>query len=150
MKIIRHENPALVWVKGATGPVKSFITFSVQPASHRYWDSERAAWAVQVDHLIDLVKIGEYHTGFVDYSDLGIDLQMFIAQNKSRNVVKSIIQEDPFAVMHLLPTAPQVMIEAAWKALAKLHHPDSGGNEEEFKRVSDAYQRIKKTNGSPT
>ncbi len=150
MKITKHDKPYFVWVHGVSGPVKSFLTFKVQPQTHRYYDAEKGLYALHVDHLVDLVKIGEFHLGFVDYSDLGVDLQMYIAQGKSgRSQKKTIPQDDPFAVMHLLPSAPQSIIEAAWKALAKLHHPDMGGDEETFKRIADAYSRIKENGSAP-
>jgi DnaJ-class molecular chaperone len=51
---------------------------------------------------------------------------------------------DPFAVLFLTRDAPVFMIEAAWKALARQHHPDLGGNTTDFQRVKDAYEEIKK------
>jgi hypothetical protein len=36
----------------------------------------------------------------------------------------------PFAVLHLLPTAPPELIEGAYRILARLHHPDTGGTNE--------------------
>lgn len=32
-------------------------------------------------------------------------------------------------------------IQKAWRKLAKIHHPDRGGDPEEFKRLRDAYER---------
>jgi len=34
------------------------------------------------------------------------------------------LHPDPFATLHLLPSAPPELIEAAARTLAKLHHPD--------------------------
>ncbi len=34
------------------------------------------------------------------------------------------LHPDPFATLHLLPSAPRELIEAAARTLAKLHHPD--------------------------
>jgi len=52
--------------------------------------------------------------------------------------------EDDFARLHLLPTAPLVIVEAAWKVLARDAHPDRGGDEELFKVLADAYSRLKR------
>ncbi len=49
---------------------------------------------------------------------------------------------DPYAVLHLLPTAPPAIIKAAWRELAKLLHPDHGGNSEQFRRAKEAYEMI--------
>ncbi len=34
-------------------------------------------------------------------------------------------RDDPHAVLHLLPSAPLELVEAAGRCLAKLHHPDA-------------------------
>lgn len=44
--------------------------------------------------------------------------------------------------------APQEVVTAAYRALAKMHHPDKGGDEEEFKAIDKAYKEI--TNGDPS
>ena len=54
---------------------------------------------------------------------------------------------DPRAValktLHLLPTAPQSVIKAAYQALAKIHHPDRGGSVETMKKINEAYEVLK-------
>jgi len=54
------------------------------------------------------------------------------------------VGDDPWAILHLRPGAPRVIIDAAWKALAKELHPDRGGDEEQFKRVKSAYEKLSK------
>lgn len=49
---------------------------------------------------------------------------------------------DLYAVLHLRPTAPPAIIKAAWRELAKLLHPDHGGNPEEFLRAKEAYETL--------
>jgi len=52
---------------------------------------------------------------------------------------------DPYSVLGILPNAPDEVLEAAYKAKAKKTHPDTeNGNEAEFKRITEAYERIKK------
>jgi DnaJ-domain-containing protein 1 len=45
-----------------------------------------------------------------------------------------------WSVLRLDPNAPAAEIESAYKALAKVHHPDAGGDEAEFKRLVAAYE----------
>lgn len=54
------------------------------------------------------------------------------------------IDEDPWAVLHLRPGAPPAIIQAVWRAMAKELHPDRGGDPEEFKRVTAAYEKLTK------
>jgi len=49
---------------------------------------------------------------------------------------------DPYVTLHLLPTAPAAVIKASYKALAVLHHPDHGGDEEQMKRLNAAFKML--------
>ena len=52
---------------------------------------------------------------------------------------------DALIVLHLRSTAPPEVIKAAYRALARLMHPDSGGNEEDFKHLQKAYEVLTKS-----
>lgn len=45
-------------------------------------------------------------------------------------------------MMGVSPTATQLEIKKAYKKLALKHHPDRGGDEEEFKKVQGAYETL--------
>ncbi len=49
---------------------------------------------------------------------------------------------DAWAELWLRPGAPREVIDAAFRALARLHHPDSGGSEEAMQRLNAAYRTI--------
>lgn len=51
--------------------------------------------------------------------------------------------KDPYKILGLSSTASPEEIKAAYRSLAKKHHPDQGGNEETFKEISSAYEMIK-------
>lgn len=44
-----------------------------------------------------------------------------------------------FSALHLLPSAPRAVIDAAYRALAKLHHPDLGGDPAVMRQLTEAY-----------
>lgn len=44
-----------------------------------------------------------------------------------------------FQALHLLPSAPLAVVEAAWRALCKQAHPDTGGDLALMKRINDAH-----------
>ncbi len=54
---------------------------------------------------------------------------------------------DPYAVLGVAPTAPQREIHAAFRRLAREHHPDANRHdadaERRFKRVARAYELVK-------
>lgn len=138
MKVSLHSSPGYFVASNLRQQVSDYIRFSVKPLSHRRYDDGK--WVVEIGHLAAIVAYGEKY-GFVDYSALPDELQLNLAINKSRTAIKN--EYNPFAVMHLLPTAPSAIVDAVYKALAKIHHPDVGGDEETFKSIVEAYDRIK-------
>ena len=51
----------------------------------------------------------------------------------------------PFAVLHLLPSAPPELIDAAYRTLARLHHPDVGGDPEAMRALNDARDALRES-----
>jgi hypothetical protein len=56
-------------------------------------------------------------------------------EKKSLGVLELEIKE-------LIASEKKSKIKSAYKRLAKVHHPDMGGNEEDFKRLSEAHQQM--------
>jgi curved DNA-binding protein CbpA len=46
-------------------------------------------------------------------------------------------------VLHLLPSAPPELIDAASGTLARLHHPDVGGDPETMRTLNDARDALR-------
>lgn len=55
--------------------------------------------------------------------------------------------DDPYAILHVNRDAPPEVIEAAYRALAKIHHPDVGGSDAAMKRINVAHAAILERNG---
>lgn len=89
------------------------------PQLYRQFDAETSLWYVH-DKYVESVRQLVYSTG--SFSD----------------------EEDPWALLHLRPGAPQAIIQAAWRVLAKDLHPDRGGDEEQFVKVKAAYEKLTK------
>lgn len=50
---------------------------------------------------------------------------------------------DDWKELHLLPTAPRRVIDAAYRALSQEYHPDAGnGNPDAQVRLNTAYKRL--------
>lgn len=56
----------------------------------------------------------------------------------------------PYKVLGVSPEAPDEVIKAAHKALAKMHHTDLGGNEAKMKAINEAFETIKEQRGWTT
>ena len=50
---------------------------------------------------------------------------------------------DAWAVLHLKDTAPPELIEVAYRCLARLHHPDRGGDHEGMLRLNAAHASLR-------
>lgn len=47
-------------------------------------------------------------------------------------------ERDAYARLHLLPTAPPELVDAAYRTLARLHHPDHGGDTATMTAINEA------------
>ena len=52
-------------------------------------------------------------------------------------------REALYAELHLLPSAPSQLVTGAYKILAKLHHPDHGGDTAAMQRINRAFDQLK-------
>ena len=50
---------------------------------------------------------------------------------------------DLYKILNVEKSASQDIIRKAFRKLSLKHHPDRGGNEEEFKKINRAFQDIK-------
>ncbi len=50
---------------------------------------------------------------------------------------------DPYAVLHLLPSAPPELVTAAHRCLAELNHPDRGGSTATMQAINAAVDAIR-------
>lgn len=85
------------------------------------------------------------------YAALGVRLlmAMFPGARFERPDPRSVPEAMPgnhcaLAVLHLLPSAPPELIEGAYRILARLHHPDVGGDGETMKRLNAARDALHK------
>lgn len=117
---IRPLDTGWVAITGAPKAVVKYLKYSI-PIEHRYWSPELNAWCV-LDKYVDAC----HQLGSAALSPPTPSIS------------------DDFAILHLRRDAPMVIVEAVWRKLAQLHHPDHGGDAAEYKRYNAAYQRIKK------
>lgn len=54
---------------------------------------------------------------------------------------------NPDLVLYLAPGAPWEVVQAAYRALAGLHHPDRGGDTAKMQEINEAYEALKKRHG---
>ena len=106
------------------------------PRECRGWDSEERVWRIDINYLTTLRVLCE-HCGRMEWES---------AEPGYYRATSARSAADPhaadFAVLHLLPTAPEELLRAAYRTLALKHHPDVGGDEGRMKSITGAYSRL--------
>jgi len=133
-------------------PAKRWVRYDI-PTEYRYYDSEVGYWFVHKKHLMQVIELSYKATGHVDWSALPPYLQIEAAREKENWTVNkktatppltpSMILRDAYTTLHLLPSAPDSVLSAVWRSLARVSDPDQGGDPEDFRRYSEAYDLIK-------
>lgn len=126
-----------------------YVRYGVKPLSYRRFDESTKRWAVHVSKLAAVVMYARSRFDHVDYRSLPQELQIRLvaemsgkAQEAAHVARRPAPDPNPFAVLHLLPSAPPEVIKAAYKALALITHPDRGGDAEAFRKIQEAYEEL--------
>jgi curved DNA-binding protein CbpA len=83
-----------------------------------------------------------------DSGDFG-DHNRYDYRQTNQNRSQGTETVDPYATLHVTRNAPQKVVEAAYKALARMNHPDLNPNapDDAMKRINNAYDQIKTAKG---
>jgi len=136
---VRETNKALV----------EFLRYSVKQ-SLRYY--EEGAWYIHVSQALSLSQLAYATQGQLNYAALPADIQMRIAEEKvywrrgsptpEWRALEGVSKAQAYEQLYLTPDAPEEVVKAVWRTLAKMHHPDRGGDEETFKKLQEAYEKV--------
>ena len=103
------------------------------PAPYRSWNPEIKAWIV-----------------WGEYAPLAVDLVRSVYANlresrPSETNTGSQPGNRDRRTLYVTDDAPPVVVHAAYKALARLYHPDAGGDTHRMQTINAAYDRLKPT-----
>lgn len=126
-----------------------YIRLGIKPLSYRKYDPTTRQWSVHESKLPYVVSYGYKCFDHVDYSSLAYALKKSINDTvagwkSGKPELNQITPKDPYATLFIIPQAPWEVVKAAHTALAKLHHPDKGGNSDKFIEIQAAYEALKK------
>lgn len=132
-------------VTGLDSQTKSFILRL--PDDKRYLLNN--TWHVHKSALAEVIKKAK-STGLhktIDYSDLPKELQTTInnilyGKVRPKLSIPKSIPINHYAALHLLPSAPIEVVNAAYKILVLKHHPDRDGDPETFLKIQKAFEVI--------
>jgi hypothetical protein len=103
------------------------------PYQYREWDRPKKAWYIHQDYDDTVIKLVTAQGGQVS------DKRPQVAPVA---VVPRPLQ-DACTLLCVTPDAPLSVAIAAHKALARIHHPDVGGETEMMQRLNDALATFK-------
>lgn len=108
----------------------------VVPWQYRQWDGALKLWIVQAPYAKDAIDCVRYWYAVV---------RIIEEEPTTTGPSQSPPNGDPFRTLHLLPSAPPQLIHAAYKTLARINHPDLGGDVTTMQRINAAYDKIKES-----
>lgn len=135
--------------------VTHYIRYSIPTAWRRFDDGQ---WWVHESKLLNTIQLGFQVHGSVDYSIVDPNLKKQIDEQAKgwnyerdvRDVPAKVDLAKCYEQLHLLSSAPDFVLEAAWKSIVKNLHPDKApSREKEFRKYKEAYEIIK-ANKKPT
>lgn len=109
------------------------------PFRHRSWRPDEKLWsvdAIYAKNAEDLCK-DWYEDVHVAY----FERQRQQSQNSTGTPSRPV---EPWATLHLLPTAPKPLVRAVYLELMKIHHPDKGGDTAITQKINAAFDELRK------
>ena len=98
------------------------------PSRCRKWDGDNKRWLFKQDAMETVLHLLRKYFG--DYED---------GDGGRAHLVPAAAYE----TLHLLPSAPAELVKVAYKTLARIHHPDVGGDTATMQQLNKAYEQIK-------
>ena len=132
-----------IWATGSDRPGMEYrITFDYDPVlvaaikanipgRLRAYDPTSRAWHIAPNAWSIIERVAQKSGYRIDN-----------AHTAPRRTSSDSVEE--YTALHLLPSAPPEVVAAAYRALAKMHHPDAGGDTATMQRINTAYQRLSK------
>jgi hypothetical protein len=119
-----YDAEFLLWFKG------------VVPSAGRRWDRATRQWIVEERYWKAALYVLSEWFG-ID----AIEVEGSFEEHPTVKVPKSIA--DAFTTLELLPSAPPQLIQAAYRALSHIHHPDHGGDAERMRQINAAFDMLR-------
>lgn len=111
------------------------------PTEERAWDTRTRRWSIAYHHLEAVLLEGA--RCFAGTSIDGFDAAWRArAEQILRRPLDSARGERAYDELFILPNAPLPVVRAAYRALARIYHPDTGGSTARMADLNRAYERV--------
>lgn len=131
MKIVKSSSKGYFQVLEVPNEISNYIRYKI-PYNKRIFSEH---WFITVKYIPSLVKFARGRGIVVDVSSLPAYITKHLGEQ---------VKTSPSATLYLIDGAPEYIVDAVWKAIAKKWHPDKeGGDSSEFLKFKEAYDHIK-------
>jgi hypothetical protein len=135
------NSPLIIWrpdgaAADITFPFSAFVVDALKravPSPLRTYAPDTRTWTVAARYVGDIYHILDQAFGGVDVEGCRTG-----AADRGRRAGT----DDPYVVLHLLPTAPDEVVTVVYRTLARLTHPDVGGDHDAMLALNEAYDAI--------
>ena len=125
-----------------------FLSLSITP-EHRTWNKGASCWVILPESLDKVSMYASHVFDFIDGGSLPASYKLLV--DNAICGIKSQMGdhlEKPYKTLYLQPDAPDFLVKASYKILAKKYHPDGDNPDKDlFEKIKDAYEEI--TNKKP-
>ena len=133
--------PLIVWhpdgsAADVTFPYSAFVVAELKravPAPLRTYDPGSKAWTVRARYVSTVFHI-------LDQAFGGVDIE---GSRTGTSDHRQRAGGDPYQVLHLLPSAPDEVVTVVYRTLARLTHPDVGGDHDAMLALNHAVEQIR-------
>ena len=124
----------------------------------RHWEPDHKAWVVRTAIFADVHALLDDYFPNEEWAvaqDAQDAIQMVYAKQVNPGGAKAASAQavgpptsfGPYATLYINDSAPDCVVAAAHKALARMLHPDLGGDRDAMAAVNAAFEQIKKARG---
>lgn len=99
----------------------------------REWLPEMKVWHVSARAARDAIALARSW----------FDVVQEVPFRRAASGAGASLARGPHADLHVLESAPWPVVEAAYKALARLNHPDRGGSTAAMQKINAAFAQLK-------
>lgn len=115
------------------------------PARRLDYDPLRNVWRITGTYWLALRRSLVEDLGLGPVREYGSRAEYEAANPESPTSAPAVHHQEAFETLFLLPGAPASVVEAAYRALAKIHHPDRGGDPKRMSVLNAAYSAIRQS-----
>ncbi len=134
------NRPLIIWhpdgsVADVRFPYDAFVVGEIKrsvPSPLRSYDPDTKAWTISARYVSTVFHILARVFGEVEVE----------GSRTGTSDPRQRASGDPYQVLHLLPSAPDEVVTVVYRTLARLTHPDVGGDHDAMLALNQAYDAI--------